>query len=151
MIKTLIRAISAALISIVLISTILVVWTGYAFIAQPTKSSEILFIIQDIYENQKSLIIDVVDLSSLLLKDASEIKANKNDILLSEDEFQKEPKGNSQLDESSIFEDNGDNPLRIVIEKSLEEVRENRSSERSEEPSFDDKRELSLNKMEINY
>ena len=51
---------------------------------------------------------------------------------------------------ASIFEDNGDNHLKIVVEKSLEGVRENRSSKRSEEPSFDDKSELSLKKMEMN-
>ena len=68
MIKTIIRAMYSAFISIVLISIVLVGWTCSAFISQPTKSGEIINLIQDMYESQKSVIIDVVDLSKLLIK-----------------------------------------------------------------------------------
>jgi len=48
MIKMIPRAIYSAYISIVLISIILVTWTGCAFVAQPTKSSE-MFALFKIY------------------------------------------------------------------------------------------------------
>ena len=91
MIKTIIRAIYSAFISVVLISIILVGWTGYAFIFQPTKSSEIINVIQDIYESQTAVIIDVVDLSKLLIKDTGKGKANKKNNLLSEAELLNPP------------------------------------------------------------
>ena len=78
MIKTIIRAMYSAFISIVLISIILSGWTCFAFISQPTKSGEIINLIQDMYEGQKSVIINValdaveIDLS-LKESDSSEI------------------------------------------------------------------------------
>ena len=149
MIKTVISAIYSALISIVLITIILTFWTGYTFFSQPIKSSEITYLIQDIYERQKSVIMDVVDLSKLLLKDTSEREVNENNNLLPGTELRTDLKGKSHVDESSILEDDGNNPLRIVIEPSLPEDKENRLREIIEEPLVDKKDELSINEMEM--
>ena len=149
MIKTIIRAIYSAFISIVLFSIILAGWTGYAFISQSTKSSEIINVIQDIYESQKAVIIDVVDLSKLLIKDTSKGKSNEKDNLLPEEELLTNLKDRSQVDESSILEDNGDNPLGIVIEPSLPEVSEQILPEINEEPFVDEQSQLSMTEMDI--
>ena len=78
------------------------------------------------YESQKLVIIDVIDLSKLLIKDTSERIVNENNNLstVRESDLQMDLQDKSQLDESSILEDNGDNPLGIVIEPSLPEVGE---------------------------
>ena len=149
MIKNVIRAIYAAVISIVFISIILSAWIGYAFIFQPTKSSQIFYFIQDIYESQKDVIIDVVDLSKLLLKDTSERKANEKNNFLPEAASFKDPMGMSQSDESSMLEENA-NPLGIVIEPSSSDAREKRLPEISEEPLVDENPELSINQMKMN-
>ena len=107
MIKTIIRAMYSAFISIVLFSIILTGWTGYAFISQPTNSDEIINAIQDIYESQMSVVIDVIDLSKLLIKYTSERIASEDNMLLTESEL------------PTDLEDNGDNPLGIVIEPTL--------------------------------
>ena len=126
MIKTIIRAMYSAFISIVLFSIILTGWTGYAFISQPTNSDEIINVIQDMYESQKSVVIDVIDLSKILIKYSSERIANENINLLieSESELLTDLEDMPLLDESSMMEENGDNPLRIVIEPSLPEASE---------------------------
>ena len=129
MIKTIIRVMYSSFISIVLFSIILTGWTGYAFISQPTNSDEIINVIQDMYESQKSVVIDVIDLSKILIKYSSERIANENINLLIESESDSESESElltdladmPLLDESSIMEDNGDNPLGIVIEPSLPE------------------------------
>jgi hypothetical protein len=147
MIKTIIRAMYSAFISIVLISIVLVGWTCFAFISQPTKSGEIINVIQDMYESQKSVIIDVVDLSKLLIKDKSKRIAEDNN-LLTESEFLTKQEEMSLFDESSILEDNGVNPLGIVIEPSLPEVSEENLPEISVEPLDSDQSEVSMNEME---
>ena len=149
MIKTIIRAMYSAFISIVLISIILAVWSCFAFISQPTKSSEIINVIQDIYQSQKSAIIDVVDLSKLLLKDNSEKIASDENNLLAESELLTDQEDNSLLDRPSLLEDNGNNPLGIVIEPSLPEVSEENLSEITLEPLDNDQSEVSMNEMEI--
>ena len=149
MIKMITRAIYSAFISIVLISIILVTWTGYAFVAQPTKSSEIVYFIQDIYESQKSVIVDFVDLSKLLLKETSRSNANENNKLLKEDVLLSDIDSNSNLDESSNPNDNGDNPLGIVFEPSMSEFRENRLPKIHEEPINDNQGEIPINEMEM--
>ena len=148
MIKTIIRAMYSAFISIVLISIILAGWTCFAFISQPTKSGEIINVIQDMYESQKSVIIDVVDLSKLLIKDKSKRIAEDNN-LLTESEFLTDQEDMSLLDKPSILEDNGDNPLGIVIEPSLPGVSEEDLPEISLEPLDSDQSEVSMNEMEI--
>ena len=149
MIKTIIRAMYSAFISIVLISIILAGWTCFAFISQPTKSGEIINVIQDIYESQKSVIIDVVDLSKLLIKDKIERKFSEDNNPLTDSELLTDQEDKSFLDDSSILEDNGDNPLGIVIEPSLPEVSEENLPGISVEPLDSDQSEISMNEMEI--
>ena len=149
MIKTIIRAMYSAFISIVLISIILAGWTCFAFISQPTKSGEIINVIKDMYKSQKSVIIDVVDLSKLLIKDTSEKIVSEDNNLLTESEFLTDQNDKSLFDNPSILEDNGDNPLGIVIEPSLPEVSEENLPEISVEPLDSDQSEVSMNEMEI--
>ena len=149
MIKTIIRAMYSAFISIVLISIILAGWTCFAFISQPVKSGEIINVIQDMYESQKSVIIDVVDLSKLLIKDTSEKTASEDNNILTESEFLTDQEDKSLFDKPSILEDNGDNPLGIVIEPSLPGVSEEDLPEISVEPLDSDQSEVSMNEMEI--
>ena len=149
MIKTIIRAMYSAFISIVLISIILAGWTCFAFISQSTKSGEIINVIQDMYESQKSVIIDVVDLSKLLIKDTSEKIASEDNNLLTESEFLTDQEDKSLFDKPSILEDNGDNPLGIVIEPSLPEVSEENLPGISLGPLDNDQSEVSISEMEI--
>ena len=139
----------SAFISIVLISIILAGWTCFAFISQPTKSGEIINVIQDMYESQKSVIIDVVDLSKLLIKDTSEKISSEDNNLLTESEFLTDQEDKSLFGKPSILEDNGDNPLGIVIEPSLPGVSEEDLLESSVEPLDSDLSEVSMNEMEI--
>ena len=139
----------SAFISIVLISIILAGWTCFAFISQPTKSGEIINVIQDMYESQKSVIIDVIDLSKILIKDTTERIANENNNPLAETELLTDLQDKPQFDESLILEDNGDNPLGIVIEPSLPEVGEKKLPEIIEEPLVNDHSEYLMNKIEM--
>ncbi len=148
MIKTIIRAMYSAFISIVLISIILAGWTCFAFISQPTKSGEIINLIQDMYEGQKSVIINVVDLSKLLIKNNSETIASEDNNLLTESELLIDQEDKSQLYDPSILENNGDNPLGIVIEPYFPEVIEENLPEISEGPLDNDQSEVSMNEME---
>ena len=149
MIKTIIRAMYSAFISIVLISIILAGWTCFAFISQSTKSGEIIHVIKDMYESQKSVIIDVVDLSKLLIKDTSEKISSEDNNLLTQSEFLTDQEDKSLFDKPSILEDNGDNPLGIVIEPSLPGVSEEDLPEIIVEPLDSDQSEVSMNEMEI--
>lgn len=149
MIKTIIRAIYSAFISIVLISIVLAGWTCFAFISQPTKSGEIINVIHDMYKSQKSVIIDVVDLSKLLIKDQSERIASEDNNFLTESELPTYEEDKSLLDEPSIREDNGDNALGIVIEPSLPEESEENLPEISVGRLDNDQGEVSMNDMEI--
>ena len=149
MIKTIIKAMFSAFISIVLISIILAGWTTYSFIFQSSKSIEIAKVLQDMYGSQKSVVIDVIDLSKILIKDTSESIANEKNNLSVQSDLLKEIDKNSQLDDSLIAEDNGDNPLGIVIEPSLSEVSKKTLPEISEEPFADEQSEVSMNEMEI--
>tara|TARA_Y100001968_G_scaffold319094_1_gene350181 strand:+ start:412 stop:885 length:474 start_codon:yes stop_codon:yes gene_type:complete len=149
MIKTLIRAMYSAFISIVLISIILAGWTSYAFIFQSSKSSEIFNVIQDMYESQISVVIDVIDLSKILVKGTSENNANENNNLLVQRESLTDLEDPSLIEESLIFQDNGDNPLGIVIEPSLREVSENKLPEISEEPLVNEQTDFFIDEIEI--
>ena len=149
MIKKLIRAMYSAFITIVLISIILAGWTCFAFISQPIKSGEIINVIQDMYKSQKSVIIDVVDLSKLLINDKSERIASQDNNFLTESELLTNEEDKSLLDESSILEDNGDNPLGIVIEPSLSEVSEENLPKISLGSLDNDQSVDSMNEMEI--
>ena len=78
MIKTIIKAIYSAFVSIILISIVLAGWTGYVFVSQSSKSDEIIKVIQDIYSSQKSVLVDVIDLSKILIKDTTADNDYKN-------------------------------------------------------------------------
>ena len=149
MIKTIIRAMYSAFISIVLFLIILTGWTGYAFISQPTNSDEIINVIQDMYESQKSVVIDVIDLSKLLIKYTSERIASEDNKLLIESELPTDLEEKPLIDESSMPEDNGDNPLGIIIEPTLPEAIERTLPEISLGPLDDDQSEVSMNEMGI--
>ncbi len=175
MIKTIIRAMYSAFIFIVLLSIILTGWTCFAFISQPTKSDEIINVMKDMYKSQKSVIIDVVDLSKLLIMDKSKIIAREDNNLLIETEIElltdeedksslddpliledKSPlddplilEDKSPLDNPLILEDNGDNPLGIVIEPSLPELSEENYPEISVGTLDNNESEVSMNEMKI--
>jgi hypothetical protein len=101
------------------------------------------------YKSQKSVIIDVVDLSKLLIMDMSEGIDSEDNSLLTESELRTNEDDESVLDEPSIPEDNGDNPLGIVIEPSLPEVSEENLPEITAGPLDNYQSEVSMNEMEI--
>ena len=78
MIKTIVRVMYSAFTSIILISIVLAGWTTYAFFVQSSKSNDISKVLKDIYKNQKSVFIDIVNLSRILIKDTTEITNNQN-------------------------------------------------------------------------
>tara|TARA_Y100001968_G_scaffold303131_1_gene317035 strand:+ start:1369 stop:1827 length:459 start_codon:yes stop_codon:yes gene_type:complete len=146
MIKTIIRAMYSSFLSIVLISIILAAWTSYAFFTQSSKSSEIINVIHDMYTNQKSVVVDVVNLSKILLKDTGESLTSKNNEILAEEEFMTDLDNFSQSEELSITEDN---PLGIVIEPSLPELSENTLPEIIDESLVNKQNENSMNQIDI--
>ena len=125
MIKTIVKAMYSVFVFIVLISIILAGWTTYAFVSQSSKSNEIGTVIKDLYESQKSVAIDIIDLSKILIKDTSKNITIENKNVFVETELIEDRDDDYQLDQSMITEDNGDNPLGIVIQPSLPEVSEN--------------------------
>ncbi len=151
MIKTIIRAIYSAFISIFLISIILTSMTCFVFISQPTKSGEIINVIQDMYKNQKSVIIDIVDLSKLLINDTSQRIASEDNNLFTESasELLTDQEEKSLFDDLSIQEENAENPPGIFIEPSLSEASEENSPEISLGPLDSDQTEVSINEMDI--
>ena len=127
MIKAIIRAMYTAFISILSILIILAGWTFFVFISQPTKSAELTNVMRDIYVSQKSVIINFVDLSKLLLSDNGEKLSSEDDKLLIQSELVKDQEDVSLLDELSMQEVNADNPLGIVIEPSMTEENDENS------------------------
>ena len=150
MIKTIIKAMYSAFISIVVTSIILAGWTTYAFIFQSSKSTEISKVIQDMYTSQKSVFVDVIDLSKIIIKDTSKNITSDNKNVLLEKEFPADREKDSLLNKSTITEDNGDNPLGIVVQPSLPEVSENRLTEIVEQPLMNEHNDFSMSEMEIN-
>ena len=149
MIKTIIKAIYSAFIFIFLISICLALWTGYVVFSQSSKSSEITTVIQDIYSSQKSIVLDVIDLSKILIKDTRASDGYEKNNLLVEKQLLTDLKGSSQLDELRISEDNGDNPLGIVIEPSSKDISENNLPDIAEEPLVKNDNVFSTKEMEI--
>ena len=149
MIKTIIRVMYSAFISILLTSFVLAGWTAYSFVFQSSKSIDIAKVIQDMYASQKSVFVDVIDLSKILLKDTSNKIINENENVFLETELLADREEDSQLDQLQSIEDNGDNPLGIVIQPSLSEVNENRLPEIIEEPFINEQNESSMNAMEM--
>ena len=136
-------------ISIVLISVILTGWTSFAFIFQPTKSGEIINVIQDMYKSQKSVTMDIFNLSKLLINDTSKRITSEDNNFTTESELLTDQEDKSLVDDLSILEDNGENPLRIIIEPSLSEVSEENLDEIILGPLDSDQREESINEIEI--
>ncbi len=150
MIKTIIKVMYFIFTFIVLISISLSAWTSYAFVSEPTKSSEIGKVVQDIYTKQKSVFIDVIDLSKILINNSNK---SINNEMNNPVEKNKQPNDNAiefQEGESSISEDNGDNPLGIVIGQSLPKVNENDLSEIVEEQLEIEQNDLSMNETIMN-
>ena len=148
MIKTIIKAMYSAFISIVLVSIILAGWTTYSFIFKSSKSVQIAKIIKDMYATQKSFFVDLIDLSKILISDTSIKITNENKIIVGETEFEVDIENESKLDQFPLTEDNGDNPLGIVIQPSLSESSENLSTELIEEPLVNEQNEVSMSEME---
>mgnify|MGYP001299315025 CR=1 FL=1 len=149
MIKTLIKAMYSAFISIVLVSIILAGWTTYSFIFKSSKSVQIASKIQDMYASQKSFFIDLIDLSKILISDTSMKITNENKVIFGETELEVDIEEESKLDQSLLTDDNGDNPLGIVIQPSLSESTENLSAEIIEDPLVNEQNEVSMSEMEI--
>ena len=150
MIKTIIRAMYSAFISILIISIVLACWTGYAFIFQSSKSLEISEVIQDIYGSQKDVVVDVIDLSKILIKDKSKKMNNESKNVFLESELLVDIKEDSKSDKLQITEDNGDNPLGIIIQPSLPEPSENILPDLIEEPLVNQENEFPIGEMEMN-
>ena len=149
MIKTIIKAMYSAFISIVLISIVLAGWTSYAFITHSSKSAELISLIRDMYSSQKSVVVDVIDLSKILINGKSKSIAKDTNKLLVETESLTDLEDNPKLNESLITEDNGDNPMGIVIEPSLPEVPENTLPELREDQLVFEQNDFSLDEVEI--
>ena len=149
MIKTIIRVMYTAFISIILISLFLAGWTTYAFFFKSSKSNEISKVLKDIYKNQKSVFIEVIDLSKILIDDTSNNITNENQNVFLESELLTHGKEDPQLDQSESPEDNGDNPLGIFIHPSLPEGSENKLAEIVEEPLVNEQNESSMSEMEM--
>ena len=122
MLKKLIKTINLTICSIALFSLLLSGLTSYSLLTQSPRSNEINKIIKKIYVAQKTVIIDIINLSQIIIEDNGERIANykDNDNIELETDLIKDIKANSSLDDSSINEDNGENPLGIIIEPSLE-------------------------------
>ena len=148
MFKSIIKAIYSAFISILLISIFLAGWTTYSLIFQTPKSSDIVKVMQDMYASQKSVVIDVIDLSKILIKDTSDKITNENKNVFVERELLTDRMADYQLDQPSITEDNGENPLGIVIQPSLTEASENGLPEIIEEQLLSKQNESSMSEME---
>ncbi len=148
MIKTLIKVMYSAFISIVLVSIILAGWTTYSFIFKSSKTEQISIIIKDMYASQKSFVVDLIDLSKILISDTSIKITNEDKIIVGETELEVDIEDQSKLDQSPLTEDNGDNPLGIVIQPSLSEYTENLSPEMIDEPLVNEQNELSMREME---
>ncbi len=146
MIKTIIKAMYSAFISIVLLSIVLAGWTSYTFISQSSKSVEIIKVVQDMYSSQKSVFIDLIDLTKILIKDTNEINTEEINNLSVETELLTDVKDKSQLDEALITDDN---PLGIIIEPSIPELGDNTLPEIIEDPLVNENNELSLNQISM--
>ena len=100
------------------------------------------------YASQKSVVIDVIDLSKILINDTSNKITNENKNVFLETELLIDKVADYQLDQSSITEDNGENPLGIIIQQSLPDVSENILPEIIEEQLLSKQNESSMSEME---
>tara|TARA_Y100001968_G_scaffold1701_1_gene1470 strand:- start:1966 stop:2283 length:318 start_codon:yes stop_codon:yes gene_type:complete len=101
------------------------------------------------YASQKSFALDFIDLSKILIKDTSNKITNEKENVFLETDSLLDREEDSQLDHSPSTEDNGENPLGIVIKQSLPQVSGNRLPEIIEEPLVNENIESSMSEMEI--
>ena len=111
------RALNLAIISVVLISILFAGWTAYTIISQTSKSSEINKVIKDMYQSEKSFFTDVVKLTKILVEDKSETIVYPTNMFQEQEEFVPEKSKGITVKEPLKSEDNGNNPLGIVIER----------------------------------
>ena len=105
-------------------------------------------VIQDMYSSQKSVLVDVIDLSKILIKDTTADNDYKNNDILLETELETDQEEYPKIENFPITEDNGSNPLGIVIEPYLPKENENILPELIEEPVVTEKNDFSENKKE---
>tara|TARA_Y100001968_G_C19223846_1_gene651094 strand:+ start:362 stop:736 length:375 start_codon:yes stop_codon:yes gene_type:complete len=48
-------------------------WTSYTFFSDTSKASDITLLVKDIYQLQKSFLLDVIDLSKVLINNSKEL------------------------------------------------------------------------------
>ena len=139
----------SAFITIALITIVLAGWTGYSVFFQPTKSDEIISVINDIYVGQKLIIMDIIDLSKLLINDTNDGKTIEDKNSSKDSELMGNVERNSLSSESSNQEYKGDNPVGIFIEPSLSELSETRFPEISLEPLHNENPLVSMDGIEV--
>tara|TARA_B100000965_G_C19325192_1_gene640491 strand:+ start:147 stop:605 length:459 start_codon:yes stop_codon:yes gene_type:complete len=146
MIQTIIKAFYSVFVFIVLVVFILVGWTAYSFISQPSKSDQILRVIKDMYGSQKSVIFDFIDLTKILINEKDLSVSNNNISLSTRKELLKAVDDNSQLNESPV---NQNNSLIIGIEPSPNEFGEEILPGNIEEPIVNEEKGASINEMTV--
>jgi len=144
MIKKTIKAFYSFFIVIVLFVTLLGGWTAYSFVSQPSKSDEIHRVIKDIYGSQKSVILDLVKLTNILINEKDLSKNNDNINSSFKKDLLTVSEDNLKLNESPVSEDNS---LEIGIEPSSNEFGEEKLPSNNEEPIVDEEIESSMNEM----
>ena len=124
MLKNIFRALSAAVISIILISFLLSGWTSFVLVTDNDKRGEIVNALGGIYESQRSFLVNVIDLSKILLEERLDNQEINTDIRDFEESLNSEV---NDLESDVIKEENQnlDNPLSIVITKQEGKENEN--------------------------
>ncbi len=134
MLRKITKVLYSAFISIILISFFLTGWTSFIFFSQSSKSVEIIKVLNDIYLSQKSVIVNIVNLSKILAKEEIVSRSIEEDNLFIETELKTDVEESSQVDLSKINEEIVDNSLEIVSPTSLTEYGENALPEINENP-----------------
>ena len=120
MIKRIFNSIYYAIIAIILTSFVISGWTFYALISNTSNASDIKIVLVDIYNNQKSFLFDIIDLSKLLIKNSNQ-DVELDTVISAEEELEYEEPLDTELIDS-LAGDDGDNPLGIVILPSEENI-----------------------------
>ncbi len=116
MINKIFRTVYFAIVSIVLISILFATWTSYVFFAEASKASEINKVIKDMYQSEKSFVIDVFDLTKILVQDSSQNIYSESNALQGEEGLATEQGISTQLEEPLPIDENVDNSLGAVVE-----------------------------------
>ena len=103
------------------------------------------------YVSQKSVFMNVIDLSQILIKNKNESIDYEDNSLRIKTEPTSEIDEHSQLDQSRVGKDNDDNPLGIVIEPSSPKTIEKTLPKiiELEDPLVNQQNEFPVNKIEI--